>query len=156
MVHRNLTPKNILFDARGRPRVSGFGLSAQIPGDGPSTLSSRVMESPGYLAPEQVREERDIGPATDVYALGAILYSLLTAQAPFRGSNLVETLSSVLQHDPMPPRSINRRIPRKPRDDLPEVPPETGGRPLQHGGRAGRGRRVDSCATNRSRRGGDG
>jgi serine/threonine protein kinase len=113
VAHHNLTPKNVLLNARGRPKVTGFSSWAPLPAEGSLTPTGRVMGTPGYLAPEQAREGQEVGPAADIHALGAVLYFVLTGQPPFRGANLVETLLKVLHRDPKPPRQLN-----------PEVPPE--------------------------------
>jgi serine/threonine protein kinase len=114
VVHRNLTPKSILLNARGRPKIIGFGLSSGLQMEGVPSTGSRVIGNPGYMAPEQAAgDAEEIGPATDVYALGAVLYYLLTGRAPFRGPNLAETLSKVLKQAPTTPRIVNPKVARE-------------------------------------------
>jgi serine/threonine protein kinase len=111
VVHRNLTPKNILLNAAGRPKVTGFSWSAPLPPGGSASLQGWVIGMPGYLAPEQAREGQKVGPAADVHALGAVLYFVLTGRPPFHGQDLVQTLMKVLHRDPKPPRRLNPRVP---------------------------------------------
>jgi serine/threonine protein kinase len=111
IVHRDLKPENILIDRDGRPRVTDFGL-AKRPGADPSlTATGQVLGTPAYMAPEQANGESDkIGPTTDVYSLGGILYFALTGQAPFTG-RLTEVLMQVGSEPPAPPRSIKPDVP---------------------------------------------
>jgi serine/threonine protein kinase len=111
VAHRNLTPRNILLNARGRPKVTGFSSSAPLQSEGSQSMPGRATGTPGYLAPEQAREGQDVGPAADVHGLGAVLYFVLTGQPPFLGPNLVETLLMVLHRDAKAPRRINSNVP---------------------------------------------
>jgi serine/threonine protein kinase len=111
VAHRNVTPRNILLNARGRPRLTGFSSAAPLPAEGTQSTTVRVMGTPGYLAPEQAREGQEVGPAADIHALGAVLYFILTGEPPFRGANLVETLLKVLHRDPRPPQRLNPSVP---------------------------------------------
>jgi WD40 repeat protein len=113
IIHRDLKPSNILVGADGRPRVADFGLAKQIGVDGSLTLSGQVLGTPGYWPPEQASDRTaDVGPASDVYALGAVLYHLLTGRPPFQAATLADTLQQVLQQEPVPPKSLNQAVPR--------------------------------------------
>jgi tetratricopeptide (TPR) repeat protein len=118
IVHRDLKPGNILMTADGTPRVVDFGLAKQfrsgLAGDPPEspTHSGAVLGTPGYLAPEQAEPGRPIGPAADVYALGAVLYHLLTGRPPFRGDTPLQTLLQVRHADPVSPRRLHPGLPR--------------------------------------------
>ena len=113
IVHRDLTPANILLTPDGTPKVTDFGLARRVQEDGGITLTGRPIGTPSYMAPEQARgDNRAIGPTTDVYALGAILYELLTGRPPFRGETVAATLQQVLTGEAVPPTRLNPRIPR--------------------------------------------
>jgi serine/threonine-protein kinase len=113
IVHRDLKPANILLDGAGQPHVSDFGLAKELgSGDG-LTKSGAIMGTPSYMSPEQAEATRGvIGPATDVYALGAILYELLTGRPPFRADTPLDTLIQVVESQPVHPRSLNAKTPR--------------------------------------------
>ena len=130
IVHRDLKPSNILLgledvDAKkgppaagvtaaqnfGMPKVTDFGLAKWLGGDHGLTSVGGVAGTPSYMAPEQAAG-RSIGPAADVYALGAILYELLTGRPPFKGTSALDTLSLVAAVDPIRPRQLQPRVPR--------------------------------------------
>ena len=113
IVHRDLTPANILLATDGTPKVTDFGLARRLEGGSGLTLSGVPMGTPSYMAPEQARGEKGaVGPATDVYALGALLYEMLAGRPPFRAETSTGTLQQVLHDDPVPPSRLNPRVPR--------------------------------------------
>lgn len=111
VVHRDLKPGNILLTSDGQPRITDFGLAKRTDRPSQLTMAGQILGTPGYMAPEQAAGGSDqAGPAVDVYALGAILYHLLTGHPPFRTE--LDALVRVLEQDPVPPRVLNRRVPR--------------------------------------------
>jgi serine/threonine-protein kinase len=113
IVHRDLKPANVLLTREGTPKVTDFGLARRLEGHGGLTQSGLPMGTPSYMAPEQARGEKGaIGPATDVYALGAILYEMLTGRPPFRAETSAGTLQQVLHEDPELPSRWNPGVPR--------------------------------------------
>lgn len=107
IVHRDLKPSNILLDQQGRPYVTDFGLAKFAQAEGDRTQSGIIAGTPSYMAPEQASPGRTpVGPAADVYSLGAILYELLTGRPPFREESPLDTILRVLDGDPTPPRRL--------------------------------------------------
>ncbi|MBY0456005.1 MAG: protein kinase, partial [Gemmataceae bacterium] len=98
------------------PKVTDFGLAKRLgetPDAGAGTRTGAVMGTPSYIAPEQAGgKSREVGPAADVYALGAILYELLTGKPPFQSSTPLETVLQVIRDEPVPPRRLNPAVPR--------------------------------------------
>jgi serine/threonine protein kinase len=111
IVHRDLKPANVLLAEDGAAKVADFGL-ARHPEDSGGTHTGDLMGTPRYMAPEQAAgRSREVGPATDVHALGAILYELLTGKPAFSGGNLLEILQAVRDRAPTPPRRMRRDVP---------------------------------------------
>jgi WD40 repeat protein len=115
IVHRDIKPANILLTATGEPKLTDFGLARLLeatPADlaGP-TASGAVLGTPSYMPPEQARGDKDLGPAVDVYALGAVLYACLTGRPPFLAATTMDTLFQVIQNEPVPIRQLNPTVP---------------------------------------------
>jgi serine/threonine protein kinase len=137
VVHRDLTPGNILI-ADGRwqmadlpegatsankpaisdpqfptPKITDFGLAKLLAGGVGRTVTGEVIGTPSYMAPEQaVGKAREVGPAADIYSLGAILYECVTGRPPFRAATPLDTLVQVVADEPVPPRRLQPKVPR--------------------------------------------
>ncbi len=110
IVHRDLKPSNILLDVEDEPHITDFGLAKRLGGDPGQTRTGAILGTPSYMSPEQAQGRRDIGPAADIYGLGAILYDLLTGRPPFKAETPMETALQVIHNDAAPPRLLNPRI----------------------------------------------
>ncbi len=103
----------MLLTADGKPKITDFGLAKRLGAAEGQTATGEVVGTPSYMAPEQAQSRTtEIGPATDVYALGAILYDLLTGRPPFEGATPLETLVHVTSREPVPPSRLRPRVPR--------------------------------------------
>jgi WD40 repeat protein len=112
VIHRDLKPGNILLDRHGNPRVTDFGLAKRLQSDSGLTGSGQIMGTPSYMPPEQAGGNRGaVGPAADVYALGATLYALITGRPPFQAATPMDTVIQVIGDEPVPPRRLNASIP---------------------------------------------
>ncbi len=112
IAHRDLKPANILIAPDGMPKITDFGLAKELEGDSGQTQSGQIMGTPSYMSPEQAEGRLDVGHPADVYALGAILYDLLTGRPPFAGSSVLDTLEMVRTREPVPPGQLTGKLPR--------------------------------------------
>jgi tetratricopeptide (TPR) repeat protein len=110
VVHRDLKPANVLLAADSTPKVADFGLAKRLDVPGP-TRTGAIMGTPSYMAPEQAGGRKDIGPAADVWALGAILYELLTGRPPFNAATDLDTILQVLSEEPVAVRRLQPKVP---------------------------------------------
>ena len=112
LIHRDLKPANVLVDAAGDAYVSDFGLARDLAAGGDLTRTGQLLGTPAYMSPEQAAgETARIGEATDIYAIGAILYECLTARPPFAGARLPNLIHEIIHGDPPLPRRLNPRVP---------------------------------------------
>jgi eukaryotic-like serine/threonine-protein kinase len=113
VVHRDLKPANVLLAVDGTPKVTDFGLAKRLEQDSGQTQAGAVLGTPSYMAPEQaLGDTAKVGPPADVYALGAILYDLLTGRPPFAGTSVLDTLEMVRTREPVPPGDLAAKLPR--------------------------------------------
>jgi hypothetical protein len=113
VVHRDLKPANVLLTKDGSPKITDFGLVKRLDLPTGQTASGMIMGTPSYMAPEQAQaHNNEICPASDVYALGAMLYEALTGRPPFKGPTALETIVQVVGDPPLPPSKLLPKIPR--------------------------------------------
>jgi serine/threonine-protein kinase len=113
VLHRDLKPANVLLTSDGSPKISDFGLAKRLDDPVGQTASAAWLGTPCYMAPEQAAgRNREVGVPADVYALGSILYELLTGRPPFRAVTVADTLQQVKTDDPVPPSRLAAKVPR--------------------------------------------
>lgn len=113
IVHRDLKPANVLLNRQGEAFVTDFGLARQMHQDSGLTQTGEVLGTPRYMAPEQARgQAAQVGEATDIHALGLLLYEMLTGRPAFQARSPADVLVKLLYHEPDSPRRFDRRIPR--------------------------------------------
>ena len=113
IIHRDLKPANVLIAADGTLKITDFGLVKRLEDDSSQTRTGSILGSPNYMSPEQAKgETHKVGPAADQYALGAILYELLTGRPPFQGASVLDTLDQVRKKEAVPPSQLQPKIPR--------------------------------------------
>jgi eukaryotic-like serine/threonine-protein kinase len=113
VIHRDLKPANVLIGQEWTLKLTDFGLAKRLGGPSGNTPSGAMIGTPSYMAPEQASgRAKAVGPEADVYALGAILYELLTGRPPFTAATQMEIILQVLANEPVPPQRLNSAVPR--------------------------------------------
>src|SRR4029079_11279223 len=112
IIHRDLKPAHVLLTTDGVPKITDFGLAKKLEDDSGQTKSGTLMGTPNYMAPEQARgDTKDVGPLADVYALGVILYQMITRRTPFVGTPILDTIQQVRSLEPVPPSRLQPKVP---------------------------------------------
>ena len=144
IIHRDLKPDNVLIDGEGVVKVTDFGLAKLIEEEEAGlTLTGAIIGTPSYMAPEQTRGSAAtagagaISPATDVHAIGAMLYELMTGRPPYKGATPLSTLELVANSEPIPARHARTPHPARPRNHLPQMPRERPGQTIRDRTRLG-------------------
>jgi serine/threonine protein kinase len=115
IIHRDLKPDNIMIDQDGEPVVMDFGLARHVDGEVQVTMPGRVLGTPAFMSPEQVEGDPDkMGPPTDIYSLGVVLFQMLTGRLPFQGT-LAAVLRQIGTTPPAPPSTVNAALVSDPR-----------------------------------------
>ncbi|HQU42829.1 MAG TPA: serine/threonine-protein kinase, partial [Pirellulales bacterium] len=114
IVHHDLKPANILVGHDGTLKITDFGLAKRLEDEaGGQTHSGAILGTPDYMSPEQASGcSREIGPAADIYALGAMLYEMLAGRVPLRGASVLDTLQQVVTKEPVSPTQLDPKVPR--------------------------------------------
>ncbi len=114
VLHRDLKPANILMAQDGTPKITDFGLAKQLDEiDSAKTSTGAIIGTPSYMSPEQAMGlQENVGPATDQYSLGAMMYALITGRPPFLSAKPLDTVSKVLHQEPLPPHKMVEGLPR--------------------------------------------
>lgn len=113
VLHRDLKPSNVMLDQNSDVRITDFGLAKQLDRHYSLTETGQILGSIDYMPPEQAEARHEqMGPASDVYSIGAILYELLAGRPPFRSESFLETLRQIREENPTPISELNSRVPR--------------------------------------------
>lgn len=113
VLHRDIKPGNIMITSKGQVRLTDFGIARALDTGGGRTMTGIMLGTPGYMAPEQIRDSKSVGPQADVYALGATLYAVLTGKLPMKGKTIPEALRAVMEGGAVP----------NPREYVPDLDP---------------------------------
>lgn len=111
VIHRDIKPSNMMLDRSGWVYLTDFGLARGTGGGGGLTIAGTVMGTPEYMSPEQAQGLPNVGPPTDIYALGVVIYEMLTGRMPFKADTPMGMLVARLQHAPIPPRDFRSDLP---------------------------------------------